>query len=49
VNQEAWDKHLLQRITDLTSEVRRLRTKVRYERLRAETWKLRALRKTSRR
>lgn len=49
MDQQAWDKHLLQRITDLTHEVKLLRTAVRRQRLRAETWKQRALRKTLRR
>lgn len=49
MNQQAWDNHLLQRVTDLTREVRQLRTAVRLQRLRAETWKARALRKTIRR
>jgi hypothetical protein len=49
VDQQAWDRHLLQRITDLTREVKQLRKKVRYEHVRAETWKQRALRKTLRR
>ena len=48
MNQQAWDNHLLQRITDLTREVRRLRKKASYEHVRAETWKQRALRKTLR-
>jgi len=49
MSEEQWRDHLARRVAELTREVQRLRTKVRYEHLRAEAWKNRALRKTVRR